>query len=302
VLLPVAIPPVRAILGGIALVMELALRSGVAVSIVLYHPNLRKLVTTIKSVKMAIERANRLKLFSTSHLFLIDNSVPPQATEEIGAMMNSIYFDKSSSHGWSFHPLGRNTGYGAGHNFAINRHDFKYHVILNPDVYVQSNSFAVCWQCCETDEKIVLITPRVCFPDGSPQFLLRRDPTLFDIALRFAGIFIPSIRGLKRYRRYECQDLNLQEEKKGVFPVTGCCMWCRTEALRIAEGFDERFFLYYEDYDLSRRLAQIGDTLYLPSFMVVHDWERQMAKNVRLMYLNVRSALKYFQKWGWKLF
>ncbi len=197
---------------------------------------------------------------------------------------------------------GSNIGYGAGHNHVINSHHFRYHVILNPDVYLNYDALAECWKYAEKDKNIVLITPHVRFIDGRIQHLLRQEPTLFDVFLRFLGIFFPRIRTLKRYRFYECQHMDPSKPRKQISPVTGCCMWCRTDILKRVGGFDERFFLYYEDYDLSKRLALEGTILYLPSFRVIHDWERPMTKSFYLMLLNVKSAIKYFNKWGWKFF
>ena len=275
---------------------------GIAVSIVLFHPNLNKLARTLFSLKSAINTAEKRQLFKSSHLFLVDNSVPPLGKGAIEPIISENYFNNDTLHTWSYSPIGKNTGYGAAHNYVINSHSFQYHVILNPDIYLEQDAIVECWECSTKDPDIVLITPHVRFADGQIQHLLRLEPTLFDVFLRFLGIFFPKIRNLKRYRLYECQHFDPLEPRRQVFPVTGCCMWCRTEALREVGGFDERFFLYYEDYDLSKRLAQKGTILYLPSFRVIHDWERPLYRSFYLMFLNMKSAMKYFNKWGWKLF
>lgn len=276
--------------------------SGIAISIVLYKPNLGKFVRTVESLRRAINRAEEQGCFYSSHLFIVDNSIPPLDGGMLSELISAHYFDDfDGNHSWSIHPVGKNIGYGAAHNRVIWSHSYPYHIILNPDVYVADDAFAVCWEYAQRNLETVLITPRVTFANGAPQYLFRKEPTLLDVTLRFAGIFIPSIRKLSRYRNYECQHMDLDRIHKNVFPVTGCCMWCRTDVLKDVGGFDERFFLYYEDYDLSRRLAARGEVTFLPSFRVVHDWDRAMARDPRLMFYNMRSALKYFHKWGWRI-
>ncbi|SFM43605.1 glycosyltransferase family 2 protein [Thermodesulforhabdus norvegica] len=276
--------------------------NGIAISIVLYKPDFRKLIRALECLRRALEVSDSRECFRSSHLFIVDNSVPALDHGLLTGILKKHYFgNNDGGHSWSIHVVGRNVGYGAGHNLVIWHHTYPYHVILNPDVYVKDRAFSVCWEYSERNPETVLITPRVTFADGTPQYLLRKEPTLFDVFLRFAGIFIPSLRNLSRYRNYECQHLDMCRIHKNVFPVTGCCMWCRSDILRDVGGFDERFFLYYEDYDLSRRLAMRGDVTFLPDFEVVHDWNRAMTRNVRLMFYNMISALKYFHKWGWKI-
>ena len=75
---------------------------------------------------------------------------------------------------------------------------------------------------------------------------------------------------------------------------------CR-DAYQAIGGFDERYFLYLEDADLTRSLARQGRCIHLPVAAVVHNWGRGNYRSLRLMVVNLVSAWRYFWKWGWSL-
>ncbi|BAK78313.1 glycosyl transferase, family 2 [Pseudogulbenkiania sp. NH8B] len=81
--------------------------------------------------------------------------------------------------------------------------------------------------------------------------------------------------------------------------ASGCFMALRTESFRKLNGFDEQFFMYMEDIDLSRRLAAIGKVIYLPDAVVTHEFAKGSYKSKKLLYAHIRSAIQYFNKWGW---
>ncbi len=267
----------------------------------LFKPNIDKLKKTIFSLKKALEKGEMLKVFTKSLLFFIDNTVPPIPARVIYSIADRNYFGMNHpEHKVKIVAFGKNLGYGSAHNLAIRAHNFKYHLILNPDVYIDEDSLITCWNYAESHEEVVLIGPSIYSPEGSFQYLLRRNPTVLDAFLRFLGIFFKGLRHIRRYRLYECQDLDQRLVHENVI-MSGCCMWCRTASLVEIGGFDERFFLYYEDYDLSKRLSKVGKTIFLPSFRVIHDWERRIEKSPKLMLLNIQSAIKFFNKWGWRI-
>ncbi|MBA4056764.1 MAG: glycosyl transferase family 2, partial [Marivirga sp.] len=71
--------------------------------------------------------------------------------------------------------------------------------------------------------------------------------------------------------------------------------------LRTVGLFDERFFLYTEDTDLSRRIHKYYRTVFFPEVTIYHYHQRGSYKNLNLLWRNIRSAIKYFNKWGWAL-
>ncbi|MEJ5300282.1 MAG: glycosyltransferase [Thermodesulforhabdaceae bacterium] len=274
-------------------------KTGVGVSIVVFKPSIDKLSQTLRCLKESFSVLDRAGFDGKSTLFLVDNSVPPVDRDVVEGLVRTCYFGMNHpKHQVVVDVLGKNVGYGVAHNRAIQSHCFKYHLILNPDVYLHPNTLTAFFEYTEANNGVVLIGPKVLSLDGSLQYLLRRDPTPIDALLRFMAIFLPALSRLRRYRRYECRDVNMDKVQEG-YIMSGCCMWCRTDALRKVGCFDERFFLYWEDYDLSRKLRHIGRIVYLPQAQVVHDWNRPMARNPRLMMNNIRSAITFFRKWGW---
>lgn len=81
--------------------------------------------------------------------------------------------------------------------------------------------------------------------------------------------------------------------------LSGCFMFLRNESLKKAGLFDERFFLYAEDTDLSRRMHLQFETLFFPGAEIKHVHARGSYKDFRLTFHNIKSAVQYFNKWGW---
>ena len=80
--------------------------------------------------------------------------------------------------------------------------------------------------------------------------------------------------------------------------ASGCFMFARTKALEKEHGFDQRFFLYFEDNDLSRRIREQGRIVLLPAKSVIHYWNRTSRKSKKVLFIMLRSARKYFFKWS----
>ena len=76
-------------------------------------------------------------------------------------------------------------------------------------------------------------------------------------------------------------------------------MLTRVRALNDVGLFDERFFMYPEDIDLTRRINRHYTTMYVPSVNVVHDHRAASYKNHRMMWIHSANMIRYFNKWGW---
>ena len=77
---------------------------------------------------------------------------------------------------------------------------------------------------------------------------------------------------------------------------TGCFMFCRTEALKKVGGFDEEYFLYFEDADLTRKMQSVGKTMFVPSIRVIHGWQRENHKNAKAASTMIKSYSVYVRK------
>ena len=76
-------------------------------------------------------------------------------------------------------------------------------------------------------------------------------------------------------------------------------MFIRSEALKAEGLFDERFFMYPEDIDLTRRIHRHWKTLYYPACEIVHDHRAESYKSLRMTKIHIINMMRYFNKWGW---
>jgi GT2 family glycosyltransferase len=194
---------------------------------------------------------------------------------------------------------GKNVGFGAAHNVAFrNALPSKYHLVLNPDVQFERNVLEELFSFLELNESVGLVMPRVIYPDGSEQNLCKRLPSPFDILVR--RVLSGSLQKIfqKRMAAFELSGMDMGKVLSVPY-LSGCFMLLRNAALHDVGGFDEQFFMYFEDLDLTRRIYQRYDTLYYPGATIVHRHEKGSYKSFWLLYCGIRSAVQYFNKWGW---
>jgi GT2 family glycosyltransferase len=76
-------------------------------------------------------------------------------------------------------------------------------------------------------------------------------------------------------------------------------MLFRTAALRKIGLFDEQFFMYPEDIDITRRMNAEYRTVFFPGASIVHDHAKESYKSRRFLWIHVKNLIRYFNKWGW---
>lgn len=200
----------------------------------------------------------------------------------------------------TFYP--ENKGFGFGHNYNLLKCNSKYFLILNPDIIVTRENFLNMLDVMEKDDTISLLVPKILNSDGTVQHLMRHRLTVFDYALRFIPFrFIKKLFD-KRLASYECRNIpndRLVDIRMG----SGCFMLIRGNDYQEIDGFDERFFMYFEDNDLCLKLERNNKrTVYTPFSEVVHFYERGSHKNWKLFKIFITSMIKFFNKWGWQFF
>ncbi len=197
-----------------------------------------------------------------------------------------------------------NGGYGYGHNYAESYcvHS-KYHLIMNADIVVHEGSLNKMLDYMKNNNDIAILFPKVLNPDGSIQFLNKREPTLIDVALRrMIPNFLSKSKIIKRRMAYyEMRDIGY-ESNYDLPLVSGCFMLFDRNFFKKVQGFDESFFMYFEDFDICKRVSEAGGRIsYIYSASITHFWERGSSKNVNLFLSLIRSMVLYFNKWGWRL-
>ena len=189
-----------------------------------------------------------------------------------------------------------NCGFGAGHNKVIPFLDSKYHVVINPDIILKSDTISELARFADTDEEIGLLSPQIRFEDGRIQMLGKKNPTV-----RYLGDhwFHKGDKPSKTMIDY-CMLDRPQDKPFPITNATGCFMFFRTSVFKELGGFDERFFMYLEDCDIARRVSEKYKAIFYPMADVTHLWERESKKNKKLLLIHIKSILTYFAKWGLK--
>lgn len=188
-----------------------------------------------------------------------------------------------------------NYGFGYGHNIAIKKYadSGDFFLICNPDIHFDQNEFHKLIDFAETRTE-GLFLPKIVYPSGENQFGARLLPSPLNLfARRFSSKLAEKLD-----QNYLLKDLDLSKPYFVPY-LSGCFMLFKSNCLLELDGFDERFFMYMEDIDLSRRCAEKFGTIYYPLATVIHHHEQASYKNAKLLKAHLESAIKYFHKWGW---
>jgi GT2 family glycosyltransferase len=237
---------------------------------------------------------------------LMDNpAVSAWVVVDNGATENPELADvlraQTEAHGGIYVAAAGNIGFGAGHNAALHAlRDIPsdFHVMLNPDIEFGNSVLDVLAEVMEAHPGVGLVMPRVLYPDGVSQSHCHLLPAPIDLILRRFAPHLLQRAARDRMNRYEMRSMDRSQPAQVPF-FSGCFLFTRRSMLESIGGFDERFFLYMEDLDLCRRLAGVSELLYWPAVCILHAHQRGSYKNRKLMILHARSAVHYFNKWGW---
>lgn len=197
-----------------------------------------------------------------------------------------------------------NVGYGAGHNKAIRQSSSKYHLVINSDVTFEPGTLEFLFDYMESHPDVGQCIPLTLNPDGSIQHVCRLLPSPFDL---FVRRFLPLSWFAHQRERYTLAFTGYSSEMNVPY-MMGCFLFFRRSALeeiacRKADSpiqyFDERFFLYPEDIDITRRMHRVHRTMFVPDVSIVHQHRQSSYHSLRLMCVHIYNMCKYFNKWGW---
>ena len=269
-----------------------------SVSVVIYNSPLDLLQRNLKSLQRSASLARSSSRLGGVDVYIIDNSVDPLRRESARAFVSGWPIDDS----FGLHYLAQpeNRGFGAGHNSVIGGLESDYHLVLNPDVELSEQTLLVGLSTLEEDQGIALVSPRVAGDDGRQEFLCKRYPSVLVLLLRaFAPRFIRRLfRG--RLGHYEMRDTCSGTREAEIMLASGCFMLVRTAALRNAGGFNDGYFLYFEDFDLSLRLGGQGRLIFNPAMHIVHHGGYAASKGLQHVKYFLRSGLRFFNQHGWR--
>ena len=250
------------------------------ISIVLYHPKWEQEVLPLVDELMKVDNLRMI--------YLLDNS-----EEQISPLPSSLSHPKLR---YVFN--GANLGYGKAHNIALRESAYDktdFHLVMNSDIQVHAEDIDAMHDWMIANPEVGQLMPKVVNPDGSQQYLAKRLPRPIDV---FGRRFLPAWMIAKRNKRYELRDLDLTRPINAPY-LSGCFMFLRTKAVVEAGLFDERYFMYPEDIDLTRTIHRHYLTLYYPAWTIVHAHARSSYNNQHMLRIHIRNMCRYFHKWGW---
>ena len=246
------------------------------ISIVTYCPDWQGEVLPLAEELLTVRALHRL--------YIVDNSPEPFATD-LPEKVRYIH-------------TGENIGYGRAHNIAIRESiydEIPLHLVMNSDIIVKAEDIDALCAFMLSQPAVGQLMPRVVNPQGELQHLCKLLPTPLDV---FGRRFLPASWTRKRNARYELHDADYSRPMNVPY-LSGCFMLLRTEAVQKARLFDERYFMYPEDIDLTRTIHRDYLTLYYPAVTIVHNHKKASYHSWRMLLVHIVNMCRYFNKWGW---
>ncbi|MGM9811691.1 MAG: glycosyltransferase family 2 protein, partial [Muribaculaceae bacterium] len=221
------------------------------------------------------------------HIIISDNS-PTDALRTFCAEHEQLEYIFNNS----------NAGYAAGHNIAIKRAlaiNTTYHLVINSDVYFENGVIEKIIHYMQTNSNVAQLQPKIVYPDGSLQMSARLLPTPADLILRR---FMPPKMAKASNQKYTLSFWN-HDCPANIPYHQGSFMLFRASAFEKVGLFDERFFMYPEDIDITRRMHKHFITIYWPLVTVTHVHKAESYRSFKMLVIHIVNMIRYFNKWGW---
>ncbi|MBR2165509.1 MAG: glycosyltransferase [Paludibacteraceae bacterium] len=250
------------------------------ISIVLYHPKWEEEVLPLLEELLRVQNLRKI--------YLLDNSEQREIHPKSEIKHPKLRYIHMKA----------NLGYGCAHNIALRESAYyktELHLVMNSDIRVKAEDIDAMHDWMMANPQVGQMMPRVVSTDGSQQYLAKRLPSPMDV---FGRRFLPEWMIARRNRRYELRDMDLTRPINAPY-LSGCFMLLRTKAAVEAGLFDERYFMYPEDMDLTRTIHRNWLTLYYPEWTIVHAHTRASYKNKHMLRIHIQNICRYFNKWGW---
>jgi GT2 family glycosyltransferase len=248
-------------------------------SIVTYHNDRETLKNTIKSF---------LGNNYSAKLYIIDNSNNDSLRDICNDARCEYIFNNA------------NLGFGRAHNIALKKsiNESTYHLVLNPDVSFPQETLPLLIDYMDANTDVALVLPKVLDFEHQVQYACKRLPSPIDLIIRRLKLNFLTRLFEQRLYFYEMRDMDYNKPFEAP-SLSGCFMLFKVNALNKVGLFDERYFMYMEDIDITRRVNEYFKTQYYPKAQIFHGHARESYRLNKLLLIHIISAIKYFNKWGW---
>lgn len=265
-------------------------------TVVTFRPDFDLLEGALASLAASVAHARGAGMISEATLFVVDNG-PAASVERVRQATRAF---APAGHVEVVHGHG-NIGYGRANNLVLARLASDVHLVMNPDVELAPDALTAGLAALAADASLGVVAPAVRGADGARQYLCKRYPSVWVLFLR--GFAPAALR--RRFARaldaYEMRDLDPERAFAPVPLASGCFMLVRTALFARHHGFDPRFFMYFEDYDLSLRVGREAKVAYVPQARIVHHGGEASRKGLKHITWFLRSAWRFFATHGWKV-
>lgn len=263
-----------------------------SVGVVCHDTTSQTLEKCLRSLLLELRSAISDNVIKSAVVCLLDNSELAEYGRELRVLINKLCLPESVKMEVF---VSKNRGFGAGHNELITRTSADIHLIINPDLEFLSHSITTAVHGIEPGVT-GLVLPKIVNSDGaslrphfsefSPIYIFLRSVAPDFIKRKFKGVLSAAA--------YQNERIHVPAGSRSVF--SGCCMLFQRDILEKVGGFDERYFLYFEDYDLSLRALMETSALIEPRFQVIHHGGNTSKKGRKHIYRFLVSAARFY--WG----
>ncbi|MBI2420754.1 MAG: glycosyltransferase family 2 protein [Candidatus Levybacteria bacterium] len=168
----------------------------------------------------------------------------------------------------------KNLGFSGGHNIGI-KHALKngadYVVILNNDTYVDENFLKELLKVAEANDRNGVLSPKIYFAPGFEYHKNRYLKEEMGKVFWYGGGEMDWANVISHHRGVDEVDKGQFDRVQQTELATGCCMLLKREVFDRVGVFDDKFFLYYEDADLTMRAKKKGfKVMYVPKSVIWH--------------------------------
>jgi len=248
----------------------------ITVSVVTYYTDVVELKKCLDSLQSSIIK----------RIFVVDNSIQKYISDFCETCANVEYIPSE------------NIGYGSAHNIAIRKAQIiksRYHLVLNSDVHFEPNVLDKLTGYLDGHDDVAMVQPNIIYPNGEMQYTCRLLPIPVNLIFRR---FLPKklVEGMNY--RYMLKMFDHKRELNVPYHQ-GSFMFFRVSCFEKVGLFDERFFMYPEDIDITRRMHKQYRTMFWPGVTVVHAHRAASYKNKKMLKIHMWNMCKYFTKWGW---
>lgn len=221
--------------------------------------------------------------------YIVDNASDAELADSLAREFPSVEYVAAE-----------NRGFGAGHNIAIRRAmdaGADVHFVVNPDISFEAGTLEAIVGFMERTPDVGMLMPNTVGEDGMMQRNCKLVPGPFDLIFRR---FLPRSWIRRRTARFEMHSADMTKVMDVPY-LCGCFLAFRIAALRDIGLFDERFFMYPEDIDITRRMYSSGKwrSVFFPGATVVHAHAAASYASFRMLAIHCANMVRYFNKWGW---